>query len=100
VEFALSRYYYVSLDSAKKSAPVTPLPAWSELRPVDPARKWALKVSLNVMEDSQPEKMKKANEELMAVKAELDQMFEFQAIDRRVYDTRIPKPPKIAGRGP
>jgi mediator of RNA polymerase II transcription subunit 18 len=91
VEFALSRWYHLP-QSPPASAPGAALPAWSELKPMDPARKWMFTVALNVMEDNQPEKMKKANDELLHIRTELEQMFEFKSIDRRVFDTRIAKP--------
>ncbi|KAL7624098.1 hypothetical protein AAE478_005655 [Parahypoxylon ruwenzoriense] len=96
VEFVFSRYYHLPESPGR---PVTTLPAWTDLRPVDPAQKWVLNVKLNVLDDSHPERVKKANDELMAVKAELDKIFEFKPIDRRVFDTRIAPPPVIPGRG-
>ncbi|KAI2632125.1 mediator complex, subunit Med18 [Hypoxylon sp. NC1633] len=96
VEFVFSRYYRLP-DSPGR--PVTTLPAWADLRPIDPAQKWVLNVKLNVLEDSQPEKVRKANEELLGVKMELDKLFDFKHIDRRVFDTRIAPPPAIPGRG-
>ncbi|KAI0136755.1 mediator complex, subunit Med18 [Xylariales sp. AK1849] len=99
VEFVFSRYYQLPY-SPGQSGPAASLPLWSDLKLVDPARKWMFSVKRNVMEDSQPEKMKEANKEIMDVKVELDTMFEFQAIDRRVLDTRIAAPPAIPGRGP
>ncbi|KAI2624723.1 mediator complex, subunit Med18 [Hypomontagnella submonticulosa] len=94
VEFVFSRYYHLP-DSP---TPVANLPAWSELRPLDSAQKWVLNVKLNVPEDSQPEKVKKAHEELIEVKAELDKVFDFKAIDRRTFDTRIAPPPAMPVR--
>ncbi|CAJ2511700.1 Uu.00g073250.m01.CDS01 [Anthostomella pinea] len=96
VEFVFSRYYHLP-DSPGRA--VTVLPAWADLRPVDPAQKWVLNVKLNVPDDSQPDNVKKATEELMAVKAELDRMFDFKVVDRRVFDTRIAPPPIVPGRG-
>ncbi|KAI1136776.1 mediator complex, subunit Med18 [Hypoxylon sp. FL0543] len=96
VEFVFSRYYHLP-DSP--SGPVASLPAFADLRPLDPAQKWVLNVKLNVLDDSQPDKVKKAMEELLNVKAELDKIFDFRAIDRRVFDTRIAPPPVIPGRG-
>lgn len=97
IELVFSRYYYLP-ESPGKSVPLTSLPAWSELKPVDPARKWVLNVKLNVMEDNQPDKMKKATEELMSVKVEFDSIFEFKVVDRRTFDTRIAPPASMPGR--
>ncbi|KAI1411193.1 mediator complex, subunit Med18 [Hypoxylon sp. FL1857] len=96
VEFVFSRYYQLP-DSP--GGPVASLPAFTDLRPLDPAQKWVLNVKLNVLDDSQPDKVKKAMEELLVVKAELDRLFDFKPIDRRVFDTRIAPPPVIPGRG-
>lgn len=96
VEFIFSRYYHLP-DSAE--GPVASLPAFEDLRPVDPAQKWVLNVKLNVPDDSQPDKVKKAMEELLNVKAELDKIFDFQPIDRRVFDTRIAPPSMIPSSG-
>ncbi|KAI1471296.1 mediator complex, subunit Med18 [Daldinia caldariorum] len=98
VEFVFSRYYRLPLSDEElgnkpEGRPRAALPPWADLRPVDPAQKWVLNVKLNVMEDSQPEKVKKANGELLAVKAELEKIFDFKAVDRRVFDTRIEPPP-------
>jgi mediator of RNA polymerase II transcription subunit 18, fungi type len=88
IELVFNRHYYLP-DSSETAGPVARLPSWDELRLVDSARKWTLNVKLNVLEDNQPEKMKKANEELMSFKAELDSIFDFKVIDRRIFDTRI-----------
>ncbi|KAI1506379.1 mediator complex, subunit Med18 [Biscogniauxia marginata] len=97
VEFVFSRYYQ---PPESQGRPVPVLPAWTDLRPVDPAQKWVLNVKLNVTDDTQPEKMKKAGEELMAIKMELEKLFDFKVLDRRVFDTRIAPPQVIPGRGP
>jgi mediator of RNA polymerase II transcription subunit 18, fungi type len=97
VEFTFTRFYHLP-DSPGR--PVATLPQWTDLRPVDSAQKWVLNVKLNVAEDNQPDKMQKANEELMAVKAELDKLFEFKVMDRRVFDTRIAPPAVAPGRMP
>ena len=64
------------------------------MRPVDPAQKWVLHVRLHVDEDNQPDKLQKANKELLVVKEELDRIFDFKIVDRRVLDTRI-APPQV-----
>ncbi|KAI1454726.1 mediator complex, subunit Med18 [Annulohypoxylon moriforme] len=96
IEFVFSRYYHLP-DSPGR--PVTTLPAFADLRPVDPAQKWVLNVKLNVLDDNQPDKVKKASEELLDVKAELEKLFDFKVLDRRIFDTRITPPPVIPGRG-
>lgn len=75
------------------------LPAFDNLRPVDPAQKWVLNIKLNVLEDNQPDKVRKASEELLRVRIELEKLFDFKILDRRIFDTRIAPPPVIPGRG-
>lgn len=99
IEFVLSRNYYIP-TAAAQTGPSQQLPAWSDLKPVDPARKWILNVKRDVIEDNQPEKMKQAQKGLMEVKAELEPLFTFFPIDRRVFDTRITPPPMIPGQHP
>lgn len=95
VEFVFSRTYHLPESPGR---PATTLPAWPDLRPVDPAQKWILNVKLTVEEENQPEKLQKANKELMAVKEELDKLFEFKVVDRRVLDTRIAPPQVVPPR--
>ncbi|TGJ83251.1 hypothetical protein E0Z10_g5524 [Xylaria hypoxylon] len=97
LEIVLSRYYHLPESQGR---PIAHLPAWNDLRPVDSAQKWVLNVKLNVAEDGQPEKLAKANEELMRNKAEFEKLFDFKVVDRRVFDTRIAPPPVVPGRGP
>ncbi|KAI0182972.1 mediator complex, subunit Med18 [Xylaria flabelliformis] len=101
LEIVLSRYYHLPESQGR---PIPHLPAWADLRPVDPAQKWMLHVKLNVVAagdgGGQPEKLTKANEELMRNKAEFEKLFDFKVIDRRVFDTRIAPPVVIPGRGP
>lgn len=99
IEFIFSRYYYIP-PNAGQTGPSTSLPAWTDLKPVDPARKWTLTVKRDVLEDGNPEKMKEATKEISDVKAELDPMFDFRPIDRRILDTRIAAPPMIPGQHP
>ncbi|KAI1812001.1 mediator complex, subunit Med18 [Poronia punctata] len=105
LEIVLSRYYHLPTAAASNGHhhhhhPIPQLPKWDELRPVDPAQKWILNIKLNVTEDSQPEKISKANEELMRNKIEFEKLFRFEVIDRRVFDTRIAPPPINPGIAP
>lgn len=93
----LSRYYHLPESQGR---PTPHLPPWNDLRPVDSAQKWVLNIKLNVAEDGQPDKLTKANEELMRNKAEFERLFDFKVVDRRVFDTRIAPPPVVLGRGP
>lgn len=95
VEFVFTRSYHLP-DSPGR--PVATLPAWADLRPVDPAQKWILNVKLTVEEENQPEKLQKANKELLAVKEELEKLFDFKVVDRRLFDTRIAPPQVVPPR--
>ncbi|KAI0113571.1 mediator complex, subunit Med18 [Nemania sp. FL0031] len=97
LEIVLSRYYYLPESPGR---PVAHLPPWADLRPVDSAQKWVLNVKMYVAEDGQPEKLAKANEELMRNKAEFEKLFDFQVVGRQAFDTRISPPPVVPGRGP
>lgn len=99
IEFLFSRNYYLP-PSSGQSGPSTSLPAWSDLKPVDSTKKWLFHVKRDVIEHSQPEKLKQAQKELLDVKAELEPIFSFAPIDRRVFDTRIAPPPMIPGQHP
>lgn len=114
VEFIFTRYYHLpdaamrSLSTASAGAnpspsptpqppqqqqqipgPAPTLPPWNDLRPVDPAQKWILNVRLSVVEDNQPERMQKATDELLGVRAEMEKLFDFRTVDRRMFDTRM-----------
>lgn len=99
VEFILSRNYYLP-PSSEQPGPSAALPAWSNLTPVDPARKLMFQIKRDVIEDNSPEKMRQAQKELLEVKAELEPIFTFVPIDRRVLDPRIPLPPTVPGQHP
>ncbi|ETS78976.1 hypothetical protein PFICI_08829 [Pestalotiopsis fici W106-1] len=99
VEFVLSRHYYIP-PSPEQPGPTPALPAWSNLTPVDPAKKWMFQVKRDVIEDNNPEKMRQAQKELLDVKTELEPIFTFVPIDRRVLDPRIPLPPTVPGQHP
>lgn len=98
IEFVFSRYYHIP-EPPSPGQPVKSLPAFDNLRPVDPAQKWVLNIKLNVLEDNQPDKVRKASEELLRVRIELEKLFDFKILDRRIFDTRIAPPPVIPGRG-
>ncbi|KAI2642340.1 mediator complex subunit Med18 [Xylaria nigripes] len=87
LEIVLSRYYYPPEPNANS---VSEKQSWLKLRPVDNKQNWVMNIKLNVIEDSQPEKLAKANEELMKSKAEFDKIFDFKIVDRRAFDSRIP----------
>jgi mediator of RNA polymerase II transcription subunit 18 len=98
VEFCLSRqlfmrpltdYARVDPNSAAPSSPVERLPAWESLTAVDLQDRWALQVKAHVVQDTKPDEIKKAQDQLMSIRGELDGVFDFRPVDRKVYDTRI-----------
>lgn len=99
IEFVFSRNYYLP-PSSGPPGPSTSLPAWSDLKLVDPAKKWMFHVKRDVIEHNQPEKLKQAQKELSDARVELETIFSFVPIDRRIFDTRITPPPTIPGQHP
>ncbi|KAJ9149471.1 Mediator of RNA polymerase II transcription subunit 18 [Pleurostoma richardsiae] len=91
LEFTILRYHSLPQDQQSSGAPAprSSLPPWDTLATQDPAGKWLLLVRAHVAEDTSPEKMQKAHDELTAVRDELLGVFEFRILDRRVHDTRI-----------
>lgn len=69
--------------------PVAALPTWENLTSVDAHRRWTLQVKTHVLQDNKPDEIRKAQDQLMALRAELDGVFDFRSIDRKVHDTRI-----------
>lgn len=104
-EYALVRYHRLPAISIpisgrpdSTSVPIPVLPTWEEvLYPtsipnVDPSGQWFLFVRRHVLEDTSPEKMAKAVEELEGVRTQLASVFVFRSIDRRAHDTRLERP--------
>ncbi|KAL1889747.1 hypothetical protein Sste5346_008735 [Sporothrix stenoceras] len=106
-EYVLVRYH--RLPSSAPAAPGTPptplsaLPTWDSITnvpggppsgapPVDPSRQWLFFVRRHVLDDTSPEKMKKAVEELEAARTQLTGIFAFVPVDRRAHDTRVERP--------
>lgn len=96
VEISLVRYYHLPPAGAAEG-PAQPLggavlPAWSSLRLLDPSGTWMLFVRTTVLEDNAPDKIKKAQDDLYAMRDKLAGVFDFKIVDRRVHDTRISQP--------
>ena len=96
IEFCLSRQYFVNpigdytpLHSKGPSTPLPSLPSWDALTAVDLQNRWVLQVKAHVLQDNKPDEIRKAQDQLMAIRRELDGVFDFKAIDRKVYDTRV-----------
>lgn len=81
---------YTPLESrSAQPTPMANLPSWDSLTPVDQQRRWFLHVKTHVLQDNKPDEIRKAQDQLMAIRGELDGVFGFKAIDRKVYDTRV-----------
>ncbi|OAA63135.1 Mediator complex subunit Med18 [Cordyceps fumosorosea ARSEF 2679] len=98
VEFCLCKQYifnriqrFAPLEQREGflSLPATHLPAWDSLTPVDVQGRWILQVKTHVLQDNKPDEIRKAQDVLMALRNELDGVFDFRPIDRKVYDTRV-----------
>lgn len=98
IEIALTKQYffnsiqeYTPLESRRPStyAPAKQLPTWNNLTPVDMQGRWIMQVKTHVLQDNKPDEIRKAQDKLMALRNELEGVFDFRAIDRKVHDTRI-----------
>ncbi|KAJ4122744.1 hypothetical protein NW768_010186 [Fusarium equiseti] len=97
VEFCLVRHYflqpienYVPMETKQQqSSPLGSLPSWDSLTPVDQQKRWFLHVKAHVVQDNKPEELVKVQEKLLATRRELEGVFDFRGIDRKVHDTRV-----------
>lgn len=87
VVFELTRYLLPPNDT--HSTPLNELPPYESLVPFDSDNKWILTASALVLDGTNPEQMKKGIDELVAVKSDFEGCFEFQALDRHIFDTRV-----------
>ena len=90
VEFTLHRHSYPQHPSVSPTIPANPLPPWSGIVDVDDMHHWLLQVKMHVIQDNKPDEVRKAQEQLLAIKKELDGIFQFEVVDRQVYDSRVP----------
>ncbi|KJK83198.1 hypothetical protein H634G_01327 [Metarhizium anisopliae BRIP 53293] len=98
IEFCLTRQYflrsigdYAPLESrgGQQPSPLTSLPAWDAVTPVDMQNRWILLVKSHVVQDNKPDDIKLAQDQLLSIRGELEGAFDFKIIDRKVHDTRI-----------
>ncbi|KAF4452435.1 hypothetical protein F53441_4715 [Fusarium austroafricanum] len=97
IEFCLVRHYflqplenYTPMETKQQqSVPLDTLPPWESLTPVDQQKRWFLQVKAHVVQDNKPDEIRKAQEQLMAIRRELEGVFDFRGIDRKVHDTRV-----------
>ncbi|KND89012.1 Mediator of RNA polymerase II transcription subunit 18 [Tolypocladium ophioglossoides CBS 100239] len=98
IEFCLTRQYflkaihdYTPLESRQHQPPepLSTLPAWDSLTPVDMQNRWILQVKIHVLQDNKPDEIRKAQDQLASICGELEGSFDFKTIDRKVHDTRV-----------
>jgi len=65
------------------------LPPYESLIPFDGDNKWVMMAKLEVSNGNDPELMRRGTEELLAVKADFQELFDLQARDRLIFDTRV-----------
>lgn len=70
--------------------PMNPLPPWEVFNNVDNLNQWMLVVKTHVLQDNKPDEVRKAQEQLVALKNELEGVFQFEVIERQFLDTRVP----------
>jgi len=89
--FDLSRYLQIPQDTENKSLTRTgtQLPSYESLVPFDSENKWMLMASVVVLNGNDPELVQRGTEDLMEVKTEFEGCFNFQALDRHIFDTRV-----------
>ncbi|KAF4122021.1 Med18 protein [Geosmithia morbida] len=87
----ISDYVPMETRTTPPSPPLERLPAFDSLTPVDAQGRWILLVKTHVLNDNRPEDLRKAHEELNAIRSELDGVFDFRSIDRNVHDPRVPR---------
>lgn len=101
VEFSFTRQYlykgmdeYNTMEARQSEAtPLDSLPSWESLTPLDQQRRWILQVTVHVAQDNKPDEIRAAQDRLMSIRSELDGIFDFKVIDRKVHDTRVAQPP-------
>ncbi|KAH8821219.1 mediator complex, subunit Med18 [Xylogone sp. PMI_703] len=93
--FCLTRYLRIPDQLQEKEADgATPrvnsrLPAFETLIPFDPEDKWMLTASVEVLNGNDPEQVQRGIDELMTMKSEFEGCYEFQMMDRHIFDTRV-----------
>jgi len=86
----MSRYLQLAPDDPHTQPTIrSHLPAYESLISYDPEQKWILTASVVVQNANDPEQMKKGSEELNLCKTEFDGCFDFKALDRHIFDTRV-----------
>ena len=77
-------------ETAASAPPSNPLPPWVSLTNISDYQDWQLQIKLHVLQDTRPDKVLAAQEQLSALAKELKVIFEFEVLDRHLLDTRVP----------
>lgn len=90
VVFDFSRYLQLPPSETESTSGIrSRLPAYESLIPFDTEKKWVLMASVLVFNGNNPDHMQKGIDELMTVKTDFEGCFDFQALDRHTFDTRV-----------
>lgn len=81
---------YSDQQKDESAEPSNPLPPWEAFDNVDDLDQWMVVVKTHVLEDNKPDEVRKAQEQLVALKNELEGVFQFEVIERQFLDTRVP----------
>lgn len=57
---------------------------------MDDMEQWMVAIKTHVLQDNKPDEVRKAQEQLVAMKNELEGVFQFEVIERQFLDTRVP----------
>lgn len=88
--FELNRYLQLPPKEGQPlSAVRKQLPPYESLTPFDTENKWVLTASAMVTDGKDLSQVKKGVDELEAVKSDFEGCFDFQALDRHIFDTRV-----------
>ncbi|CAL3967566.1 unnamed protein product [Diplocarpon coronariae] len=88
--FELTRYLEFPVSESEPAGKIrSQLPALNTLLPFDPENKWILTASTLVAKGDDPQQMKKGMDQLVAIKTDFEGCFDFKAMDRHIFDTRV-----------
>lgn len=65
------------------------LPAYESLVPFDSEDKWIITARVDVLNANDPDQVKRGTDELMSIKEVFEGCFDFQTMERMVFDTRV-----------
>lgn len=89
IVFDLSRYLQIPEGNDVYGGISTRLPPFEALNAFDGENKWILTANVGVLNGNDPTQMQKGVDELVAVKMEFEGCFDFQALERHIFDTRV-----------